>query len=219
MSSGQRINLRSARIISGALISKISPLCHRVEAVGSVRRRSTTVGDLELIVIPKWEEREAGGQAGLFGDAPVQVNLLHEFFLIACLDPDRNLRAVKPGREGREPDEKFSKKANGKKWTLWFDADASRCWPDLQIEIYLQTPETWGLNKLIRTGPADFGQAILARWKSITIDGYSKGARLHRGDGAVVDTPREKDVFRECRTSWIAPIDRKNYLTARSLAP
>ena len=202
MSSGARIPLAVGQNIGVHLVEILEPFCERIELAGSVRRRRSTVGDLEVLVIPKW----GGGQCSLFGEEEGSWrNLLHDFLVGACADPARNFRAVQPGRGGKIPDLKFSTKASGKKWTLW--TDETKHHPGLQVEIYVQTSETWGVNMMIRTGPAEFGIAMLTRWKSIT-RGYSRDARLYHGDASIVDTPEEADVFEACQIPWIKPAER-----------
>ena len=61
MSEGQRIPLNKAIAISEEFIALISDACERVEVAGSIRRRSGSVGDVEICCIPKLEP-------DLFGD-------------------------------------------------------------------------------------------------------------------------------------------------------
>ena len=50
----------------------------------------------------------------------------------------------------------------------------------------------------MRTGSADFSQAVLARWERWTGGGYSRDLRLHSSSGDVHPTPEEEDVFEAC---------------------
>ena len=64
------------------------------------------------------------------------------------------------------------------------------------IDFFWPTKETWGLIYFIRTGPREFGQRMLAYWKTITEGGYSEDGILHLADGTIVPTPEEEDVFK-----------------------
>lgn len=64
------------------------------------------------------------------------------------------------------------------------------------IDFFWPTKETWGLIYFIRTGPAEFGQRMLAYWKTITKGGYSEDGILHLADGTPVPTLEEEDVFK-----------------------
>ncbi len=48
--------IEEARPIVGRLVERFTPVCERVEIGGSLRRQRPTVGDLEVVVIPKGEE-------------------------------------------------------------------------------------------------------------------------------------------------------------------
>jgi DNA polymerase/3'-5' exonuclease PolX len=64
------------------------------------------------------------------------------------------------------------------------------------IDFFWPSKETWGLIYFIRTGPAEFGQRMLAYWKTITEGGYSEEGQLRLADGTIVPTLEEEDVFR-----------------------
>lgn len=76
------------------------------------------------------------------------------------------------------------------------------------LDIFTCTPETFGLNLFIRTGPDTYGQRMLSHWKTITNGGYSEGAQLHRADGTIVPTPTEQSVFDALRLPFLPPEKR-----------
>lgn len=68
-----QLTLANARRIAGWLIRELEPSCERIEVAGSIRRKTDTVGDVEIVVIPR--VRMLGQQLGLFGEsALVTVN-------------------------------------------------------------------------------------------------------------------------------------------------
>lgn len=49
------VTLDTAEMIAKSTVSLLYPYCERIEIAGSVRRRKPTVGDIELVAIPKFE--------------------------------------------------------------------------------------------------------------------------------------------------------------------
>lgn len=80
---------------------------------------------------------------------------------------------------------------------------------DVKVDVFVFTAERWGLGYLVRTGSADFSQAVLARWKRFTGGGYSKELQLHWPNGQVHATPEEEDVFKACSLRYVVPKGRE----------
>jgi len=61
------MELEKAKVIAENLKSLLAPVCEKIEVAGSIRRRKSEVGDIELLVIPKYVDgvdqldREIGG--------------------------------------------------------------------------------------------------------------------------------------------------------------
>jgi DNA polymerase/3'-5' exonuclease PolX len=62
ISVDQRISLEQARPIAEEVRQALAPCCTRLEVAGSIRRQRPTIGDIEIVAIPKQVP------AGLFGD-------------------------------------------------------------------------------------------------------------------------------------------------------
>ncbi len=70
------MKLQDARVVAKAIIDSIGPYCERVVIAGSIRRECETVGDIELVAIPKvdvtynlWGEKV--GERSLLNDRGV----------------------------------------------------------------------------------------------------------------------------------------------------
>jgi DNA polymerase/3'-5' exonuclease PolX len=191
MSEGVALPNAVAREIAEDLVVELGPFCERIEIAGSLRRQRHTVNDIELVAIPRWEEQP--GPALLFGSPPaVSVNRLAVAVRASRKLVPADLASGKP-REIRD---------DGRYWKLRLVT------PAVQVDLFVTTPERWGLILFIRTGPAEFGREALARWKRMTDGGFSRDAQLHDGGGRIVPTPEEHDVFRELGMSWIEPSGR-----------
>ena len=73
------------------------------------------------------------------------------------------------------------------------------------LDIFVATPETFGLVYFIRTGPADFSHRALAAWKKVSNGGYSEEAQLRMPDGTIVPTPTEQHVFEAIKWRFVNP--------------
>lgn len=80
-------------------------------------------------------------------------------------------------------------------------------------DLFITTPECWGVIFAIRTGPGDYSRELVTVAKRL---GYQvedgRLWRLHR-DGArdVVPTPEEADFFRALGVPMPAPAERRYY--------
>jgi len=81
---------------------------------------------------------------------------------------------------------------------------------NLNVDLFLCTPETWGCIFTIRTGSSDFTRRLVTKKSKggLCPDNmqFSDG-RLWR-DNIVLDTPEESDVFRELGIEFISPEER-----------
>lgn len=191
------MNLEDARLRASWLRTCMRNGCERIEVAGSIRREKPEVKDIELVLIPRFGEREVAGQMMLGAAPPVErVNL-------ARVQVERlGLELAQPIKPGTHEVIPWHLSDSGSYWRLWLPGHG------IKVDVFLCSHETWGLNLVIRTGSADFSRAVLQRWKAISGGGRSDGLRLTWPDGRQEPTPEERDVFRACRLSWVAPRDR-----------
>lgn len=83
-----------------------------------------------------------------------------------------------------------------------------------KIELWFASEDNFGLIYLIRTGSEYFCQSILAKWREISIGGYSERGYLHTSDHKKILTYEEVDVFKLCELDFIDPLNRsfKNFI-------
>lgn len=78
------------------------------------------------------------------------------------------------------------------------------------LDLFIATPQNWGMIYLIRTGPADYvGKRILGRFKRM---GYKSvgGHPTHQQTGEVLKFAEEADVFAFLGMDFVQPKDRCN---------
>jgi DNA polymerase/3'-5' exonuclease PolX len=196
----QRLPLREAFGFAEAIREAMLPFCERVEVAGSIRRQRPNVKDIEIVAIPKWEEKETEG--GLFSEL-MPVNLLHEWacspgLSIPVLNREPlSVRWIKPGGEHPVP---WKVEAKGKYWRASLNNDYVR------LDVFLCSKENWGLIHFIRTGPREFvAEAMVQAIKRKTPvkDGF-----VHNF-GKPVNTPEESDVFKFLGLGWVEPAERR----------
>lgn len=165
-----------------ALYELLEPVCERLEIAGSVRRRTSTVKDIELVAIPKFDVIK-----DLFG---------HEINKISLLDRRLNKSDIKPRRK-----EDGSLQGVGEKAKFYVE-------PLLQIplDLFVCNQDTWGVIFLLRTGSAQFNLRLIHHMKS---KGMSmKDGRIYDRRNQVLVTREEQDVFRVLGVKWKEPWER-----------
>ena len=183
------MRLREAQAIAERLAGLMSPFCARVEVAGSVRRSSAEVKDVELVAIPRWGERPASAPS-LFGGEPERVNLLHEWATSqAAAAGVRWIKTGTPEVVDWEP------KPDGKYWRALVDNS-------IKLDLFLASAENYGLILLIRTGSAEFSQAVMTYAKHRT-PYHVEGGHLRDREGEALETPEERDVFGALRLDHV----------------
>lgn len=149
------MELRKARRLAAEVAEYMQPYCHRVQQAGSLRREKLEVGDLELVLIPKWEPRPAPGD--LFG-GEIMVNALWTAMQPPKTD-DIHIEWIKPGIEEIVP---WHIKPDGKYWRgLIAGADGNGPLQPIKLDVFIARPENYGVIFAIRTGSADFSRALV----------------------------------------------------------
>ena len=193
--------LETARFIAQGLIKDMRPFCERIEIAGSIRREVEIVKDIELVCVPKIQVEEV--PVGLFGETvKVETNLFHQWAMSA--GEGRPLW-IKTGTSETIP---WAPKSDGKYWR-----GVERL-SRMKIDIFLCTPVNWGAIFLIRTGNADFSQAVVTHGKNI--NRRFEGGKLTIA-GVPIETPEEEDVFRQLGLRYVEPKMRRSVRDVRQL--
>lgn len=168
------MKLDFAEELANKLKERLAPGCVRIEVAGSVRRKKPQPHDIELVVIPRFEERPAN----LFDTA--RVNLveacLYEMSIAGVLAFDCDI------------------KRNGPKHKRLRHLQTG-----MIIELYMAQPDNWGLIYALRTGPGDFNKTLVTHISyggALPLDmAMAQGSLWRRG--VKLTMPTEEGFFAE----------------------
>lgn len=194
MSLGAKLPYRQVYPLACKLIERLAPACARIEIAGSLRRKESHVGDIELVAIPKFERPVMGVTASERWGWSELDHLLTDW------DRDERIDIVTGGKlRGKE--RKYTK--------FLFKSSAGQTYT---VDLFLQPdPATWGVNLMIRTGSQAFSHLMVT---PKAFGGFApndikvEGALVWR-NGAVVPTPEEQDIFELWSLAYVAPEKRR----------
>ncbi|MBI4564624.1 MAG: hypothetical protein HY716_08035 [Planctomycetes bacterium] len=169
------------------LVQRLRPACERVAVVGSIRRQSPMVGDIEFVAIPRFEPRPLPMQLSLWGH------------------PREKL--TKPTNMLWETLDRL-----GVKYTKEGPIYRQFTWQGVQVDVYTCELGNWGWILFHRTGPGDLrariGSMLVERGYAAA-DGWIWDAREGKLSIDRVVTPEEEDVFRILGIPYVPP-ERRN---------
>lgn len=203
--STDRISLEKGHRVMSHLVPLLRAGSERVAAVGSYIRRRETLGDIELLAVPRTlqvtGDLQVAGQGNLFAGEALQVNgvwlVLNRLVLEDRARPVRPAAPVDPATGEIPLDETWDHRRQpnkARKLRLWLP----RC--RVLVEVWMCPAEEWGVQETFRTGPAEFSHALAGHAKRI-------GRPIRRGrvwmHGEAVPTPEPEDVFTTLGLRWV----------------
>lgn len=191
------MNRANAVKIATGLVDQLNRYCDWIGIAGSVRRGTPEVKDIEIVAVPRWEDRTL---EGLLFDFPNTVNLLYEY----CQDippHHTNIEWIKPGTSVIEP---WPIKPDGKYWRgLIGVANGAGPVTRIKLDLFIARRENLGVIYTIRTGSADFSRELVTYARDRT-DYRVEGGEL-KYKGAIVPCPDEETLFQALNLRWITP--------------
>lgn len=190
MSTDNRITLVQAHRLVQRAVNLLRPeSCQRLAFAGSIRRGKPLVGDIELVVIPAYEDRPDGG---LFGRT-IKTDLL------TC-----RLNSLVEHRQIY----KAHKSDGSLRWGSLYKAFVlPGC--ATQIELFCANPDNWGVILAIRTGSAHFCRRLVTRIKLGKQYRVQGGYLTDAATGNTVPCPDEETLFKAADLRFIPPEKRE----------
>ena len=181
----------------------------RIQIAGSLLRGRPEVGDLELLYIPRWEERInvlPNPKADLWGgpisvEEKVRVDLVGAWFR-------EDLE-----REGAMFEKRLNKLGSpagfGEQNKYLVHRETG-----LPVDVFTTEARYWGMALFVRTGPAEWNIAAMAALRRLGKRGHMSGG-IFRPDRGLIDCPTEEVVFEELGLRWLAPNERDLWILQR----
>jgi len=181
---------RSLHEVAEALRAELAPYCERIEIAGSVRRGKPDPKDVELLAVPKIDNRTAA-EPTLF-DMP--HNLLDEY-------TDAQIHAER----WQHRLDRNGHRSYGKRFKRITVDDG------VAVDLFsVLPPASWGVLFVVRTGPWQFSKRCMTPHH---MRGWLPAGCVVR-DGAVwrdgerLEIATEREFFLLCGKPWVGPADR-----------
>jgi len=203
MSEGSRFPIEFAAQVAVKVCDRLAPYCERIAIGGSIRRKLSFVGDIELIAIPKIEYRQPTEQLAFAGQGkpipsePQPVNLLDE----------KLEELLEQGWIWNIPKQSDLRRAWGDRYKKFWLLTNNRH-GDMKVDLWITSPDSWGAIYTIRTGPSAFSTALVTHIKYYTPYRQQEGSLVRKDTGVVVPVREERAYFNLAGITWIDPEQR-----------
>lgn len=182
------MNLTNAQLLGSIWVEKLKPFCDRIEIAGSIRRKKPEVKDIEIVCIPK------------------------EFDLPDLFNRKSTMRDVEFVYALRGEDGKVIRLSGDPERGKYIKLHLQE--HNINVDVFIATPDNWGYIYAIRTGSADFSHRVLAaHWKRA---GYHGEDGMLRDDHGPVPVREEADLFKLIGLDWVEPEYRTWPFTPRA---
>lgn len=180
--TNKRYPLAQAQQIAQDVLSQLAPHCDRIEISGSIRRKCDTIGDIEIVCIPKMHQvYDLFGQPDGEDRVPDFTKTLDQW----------------PKVKGCAKTGKYTQREHPS---------------GMKLDVFMVNKWGWGLQLAIRTGPADYShQQIASRWAAMgwkSVGGVLQRKDAGPKDPKRYFL-EERDLFDFLRIPYAKPEDRR----------
>lgn len=191
----QRWRFADAIPVAAEICARLKPATERLVVAGSMRRGKPTVGDIEVLYIPRLVERMDPGD--LLG-ATELVNLADE--AIGAMERE----GILTRRQNVKGSEMFGEKNK----LMRHDASG------IPVDLFAATEENWWNYLVCRTGPADSNTRIATRAQQMGWKWNPYGAGFTRGGALAGQREQfvvtcEEEVFQFVGLPYLKPEERR----------
>lgn len=209
MSTATPMSLSYATEVANRFAERIAAYCERLEIAGSIRRRSRSPRDIEIVAVPRIEPQT---ETDMFGEV---VATSHVDLLDACL-----VRLL--------GEDVISKRLRSDGQTFWGPKAKYLTFEGVNVDLFTPSRERFGVVLVIRTGPAAYShQLVTERGKTVTVGFHENGRPIqrvgllppiyrvqegwltYRVSGQKIETPTEEGVFELLGLPYVEPEHRR----------
>jgi len=190
-----------AHLVASIVTERLRPYCQRIEVAGSIRRKTKFVNDIEIVAIPNLEAE----QHDMFADDNTSTIWPGRRIIGEIVDYFPKIKITHGTHAGEIIDTGGTSITKDGPRYIQFTHQGH------QVDLFLTTPEKWGVIYAIRTGPAEFSKKLVTEQRTggFMPDGFKvKDGRVWFGSTAH-DTPDELSLFALYGMDMIAPEDRE----------
>jgi len=182
MKPKQRLfSLEAASKVSERFVDELRDVCDEIQIAGSIRRKKAYVHDIDVVVIPLYEQR-------------MTHSLFPESQLTSLLD--ERLSQLASAR-------RILLKSNGEKMKCIEHRLAN-----ISIDIYIAARENWATLFLIRTGSREHNIYLCSLAQSLGMQLKADGSGLFR-DGQTIAGDSEESIFLALGLNYVHPEARE----------
>ncbi len=186
----RRWSLKKAEEVAEYLRMLLTSCCKNIVVAGSIRRRKSTVGDIELLCIPL-----VLVMSDMFGGPADRVDML-----------DRSLQElVREGILDYRRNSKGKHLGYGLKNKFMVHVASGSGIP---VDVFSTTKENWAMSLVVRTGPAAFNKRLMAAAQALGMRGHAYGSGFSTPDGSTLVCHTEEEVLAAVGWPYTPPEER-----------
>lgn len=188
MSLKREMTLHEARIIAVRLVKLFQPACEWIEIGGSLRRQNPIIKDIELVIIPKVQEKNFKHKKGQ-KDISSFIHIIEETTIQSILDglSSKQITILKNGPKYKQ---------------IYFHEDK------VQLDLFIASKLNLGLILMIRTGSADYAKNFMIELKKQGQYESKDGYLLEKESQRRIPVPTERELYRIVGFPYCEPKDR-----------
>ena len=178
MTNKKRYPHVEARKVAYDIMVRLTPYSEKILIAGSIRREREDVGDIELLIVPKFR---------------VAFDMFMEPRDPVDTSDERLANLVKDGVLKRRG--------------AWGHLNKffTHVLSGIPVDIFVGTIENWGRDLMVRTGSADFNKRVMSRFHALGKRGHAYGDFAVTHGLATYKAPDEEAMFALLEWDYIEP--------------